>query len=83
MALTFGVAELSYRYLEIPDPARRALSATWHRWRKPGWPLPVPGWPQRSPLRPDWSSQPAPRWPRSRRPTLRTTSAVAPRWDRI
>lgn len=35
MALTFGVAELSYRYLEIPI-RHGALSATWHRWREAG-----------------------------------------------
>jgi hypothetical protein len=35
MALTFGVAELSYRYLEVPI-RRGALSATWRRWREAG-----------------------------------------------
>jgi peptidoglycan/LPS O-acetylase OafA/YrhL len=32
MGLTFGVAELSYRYLEVPI-RRGALSKTWRRWK--------------------------------------------------
>lgn len=35
MALTFGIAELSYRYLEMPV-RRGALSRTWRRWRERG-----------------------------------------------
>ncbi len=35
MALTFGVAELSYRYLELPI-RQGALSRTWRRWRERG-----------------------------------------------
>jgi hypothetical protein len=35
MALTFGVAELSYRYIEIPI-RHGALSKTWKRWRDQG-----------------------------------------------
>jgi hypothetical protein len=35
MGLTFGVAELSYRYLELPI-RRGALSRTWDRWRAQG-----------------------------------------------
>jgi hypothetical protein len=33
MGLTFGVAELSYRYLEVPI-RRGALSKTWRRWKQ-------------------------------------------------
>ena len=35
MGLTFGVAELSYRYLEVPI-RHGALSKTWNRWREQG-----------------------------------------------
>ncbi len=35
MGLTFGVAELSYRYLEIPI-RHGALTKTWRRWREQG-----------------------------------------------
>lgn len=35
MGLTFGVAELSYRYIETPI-RHGALSATWRRWRAEG-----------------------------------------------
>src|SRR5690606_11329287 len=35
MGLTFGVAELSYRYLEMPI-RRGALGAAWNRWREAG-----------------------------------------------
>ncbi|MCU0294760.1 MAG: acyltransferase [Candidatus Nanopelagicales bacterium] len=35
MALTFGVAEVSYRYLEMPI-RRGALAAAWQRWRERG-----------------------------------------------
>lgn len=35
MALTFGVAELSYRYLEVPI-RHGALSRTWQKWRAQG-----------------------------------------------
>jgi peptidoglycan/LPS O-acetylase OafA/YrhL len=35
LGLTFGVAELSYRYVEMPI-RRGALSATWRRWREEG-----------------------------------------------
>jgi peptidoglycan/LPS O-acetylase OafA/YrhL len=35
MGLTFGVAELSYRYLEMPI-RRGALAKTWRRWRERG-----------------------------------------------
>jgi peptidoglycan/LPS O-acetylase OafA/YrhL len=35
MGLTFGVAELSYRYIEIPV-RHGALSQTWRRWRARG-----------------------------------------------
>jgi len=35
MGLTFAVAEVSYRYLEVPV-RRGALSKTWRRWREQG-----------------------------------------------
>ena len=35
MGLTFAVAEVSYRFLEVPI-RRGALSATWRRWRERG-----------------------------------------------
>ena len=35
MGLTFGVAEISYRYLEMPI-RRGALAAAWKRWRERG-----------------------------------------------
>ncbi len=35
MALTFGVAELSYRYIEVPI-RHGALGRTWNRWREQG-----------------------------------------------
>ncbi|HQR78682.1 MAG TPA: acyltransferase family protein [Actinomycetota bacterium] len=36
MGLTFAVAELSYRYLEVPV-RHGALGRTWRRWRERGW----------------------------------------------